>query len=113
MVIVGKTFEGFLISRVAQAGPNPYDATARPTIVFNDFKQSVESIVSLEIEAVVGDAGAFVAHNAGLVAATRTLTVMVTGEDATQVDGAPHRELVVGDAVNLSNKNFVAVAIGR
>ena len=113
MTIIGKTADGFLISRITQAGPNPYDATGRPTIVFNDFKHRVEEILSVEITAVVGDAGGFVAHQAGLVAATRTLTLMVTGEDATDIDGAPHRELVVGDAVKLSGKNFVATAIGR
>ena len=113
MAIIGKTAEGFLISRIVQAGPNPYNEGARPTIVFNDFKHRVEEVISVEITALVGDAGAFVAHNAGLVAATRTMTVMVTGEDATDVDGSPHRELVNGDSVDLSDKNFVAVAMGR
>ena len=113
MVVIGKTDEGFLISRIQQAGPNPYDATSRPTIVFNDFKHRVEEVISVEITALVADNGAFLAHNAGLVAATRTMTLMVTAEDNTDVDGAPHREVVSGDSVDLSGKNFVAIAIGR
>lgn len=113
MVVIGKTAEGFLISRTTQAGPNPYDAAARPTVVFDDFKHRVEEIVSVEITALVADSGAFLAHNAGLVAATRTMTFMVTGEDAAVSDGAPNRELVSGDTVDLSGKQLIAVAIGR
>ena len=115
MTIVGQLPGGFLVSRVSQAGPGTpgpvYNPAARPTIVFTDFRQSVEAVLSIEIEALPGDLGAFVAHNAGLT--DRTLTVMVTGEDASQVNGAPHRELLLADAVDLANKNFVAVAIGR
>jgi hypothetical protein len=113
MTIVGKTSEGFLISRITQAGPNPYDATGRPIITFNDFKHRVEEVLSVEIEAEVGDAGAFLAHNAGLVAATRVMTVMVTANAAAPADADVLRELVVGDAINLSTKNIIATAIGR
>lgn len=113
MTIVGKTSEGFLISRISQAGPNPYSEAARPTITFTDFKHAVEEVVSVEIEAEVGDAGAFVAHNAGLVTATKVLTVMVTANSAAPADADVLRELLVGDAINLSTKNIIATAIGR
>ena len=117
MTIVGQLPGGFLVSQVTQAvvntgaGAPNYNPANRPTVVFNDFRQSVETVLSVEIEALIADGGAFVAHNAGV--AGRTLTVMVSGEDATDTNGDPHREVQLADTVDLSNKNIVAVAIGR
>ena len=111
MAIIGRLDNGLLLVRESVAGPNPYNQGARPTIVFNDLQQSVEAVLSVYVEALGADAGAYVSHNAGV--SGRSLTVMVTGEDATDVDGAVHRELLVGDGVDLSTKNLVAVAVGR
>ncbi len=118
MTIVGRIPGGFLVSQVTQAvvnagaGAPNYNPANRPTIDFSDFKQAVEAVISLQIEAEVGDGGAFVAH-AVTPLVGRTLTVMVTGEDAAVADGAVFRELQLADAVDLSTKNIVAVAIGR
>ena len=115
MTIVGQMPGGFLVSRISQAGPGTpgpvYNPAARPTIVFTDFSQAIEAVLSISIEALPGDGGAYVAHDAGFTG--RTLTVMVTGEDASDVNGAVHRELQFADSIDLANKNFVAVAIGR
>ena len=108
MTVIGRMPGGFLLVEESQVGPADYSA-APITLTFNDLAQNVEGVISVEISAVSGDSGSFMAHNESVVG--RVLTVMVTGEDNTDVDDAVQRELV--GAINLSNKTIRAVAYGR
>ena len=105
MPIVGKLQDGRLLVRESVAGPNPYDQASRPTLVFNDLKQSVEAVLSVSMNS------GHLPREFSVVG--RTLTVAVHGVDATvALDGEPFRELAVGDAEDLSGINIVALAVG-
>lgn len=105
MPIVGKFADGRLLVRETAAGPNPYDATARPTLTFNDLQQSVEAVLSVQI-----DSG-HLAREFSVVG--RVLTIAVHAVDNTPAtDGEAFREIVVGDAEDLSGTNITALAVG-
>jgi hypothetical protein len=103
MAVIGIFENGYLLVEEAVAGPASYDAAARPTIVFNDLRQSVEGVLGIfSNDGRVADQQAL---------AGRTLTYRVRGQPAalSANDGLPE----VADTTDLSGSTYRALAYGR
>lgn len=105
MTVIGTFPGGFILSEESVDGPANYLTAAPPTIVFSDFNQGVEQILSLKCEdderqmtevSVVG----------------RTLTFRIRGESVpigTVGDAGDE----IADGIDVSGNTYVALAYGR
>jgi hypothetical protein len=99
--------DGRLLAWEQIAGPDTYNEAMPPTITFTDFQQGIEAVLSCYLDS---DGPSFLALPAGV--SGRTVTVRVLGNADMPGDGDPLRELDVCDAVDLSGRTIVAVAVG-
>ena len=102
MPVIGRLESGELLVYEEVAGPANYQSATRPTIVFNDLKQSVTRVLGIfSNDGRIADQQAL---------AGRTLTYRVRGQPAALSANAGLPE--VADATNLSGSTYRAVAVG-
>ena len=104
MAVLGVFEDGRVLVRETVAGPASYAAAARPTVVFDDLSQGVETLL-----AVTGDDGRIVERIGAVVGRTVTFRVLFFDYDAI-ADGVA---IEIVDATDLSGDNYTFLAVGR